>query len=98
MVPISRPAKALTTVANFLEVFFLVIFFNVLMSIFSYKPLVLFILMAVGNYFRVKKNAENFQSKGVTINLPLFYSASYLYIALVPILALYLQSRTWIPE
>lgn len=70
----------------------------VLMSIFSYKPLVLFLLMAIANYFRVQKNAAKFQSKGVTISFPLFYSASYLYIALVPILALYLQSRVWIPE
>jgi hypothetical protein len=70
----------------------------VLMSIFSYKPLVLFLLMAIANYFRVPKIAAKFQTKGVTANMPLLYSASYLYIALVPILALYLQSRTWIPE
>ena len=70
----------------------------VLMSIFSYQPLALFLLMAISNYFRVPKIAAKFQSKGITANTPLFYSASYLYIALVPILALYLQSKVWIPE
>lgn len=69
-----------------------------LMSVFSYKPLVLFVLMAIGNYFRVPKIAAKFQSKGVTANMPLLYSASYIYIALVPVLALYFQSRVWIPE
>ena len=70
----------------------------ILMSIFSYKPLVLFLLMVIANYFRVPKIAAKFQSKGVTANIPLLYSASYLYITLVPILALYFQSRVWIPE
>ena len=70
----------------------------VLMSIFSYKPLVLFPIMAFANYFRVKKLATKLQDKGTTINYPLFYSSSYLYIVLVPILALYFQSRVWLPE
>jgi hypothetical protein len=70
----------------------------VLMSIFSYKPLVLFPIMAFANYFRVKKFATKLQDKGITINYPLFYSSSYLYITLVPILALYFQSRVWLPE
>lgn len=70
----------------------------VLMSIFSYKPLVLFPIMAFANYFRVKKFATKLQDKGITINYPLFYSSSYLYIILVPILALYFQSRVWLPE
>lgn len=71
-----------------------------LMSVFNYKPLALFLLMAVSNFFRVKKLVEkNLQDpKGFKISIPLHNFASYGYILLVPILAFYFQSRTWLPD
>jgi hypothetical protein len=66
----------------------------IIMSIFSYKPFVLFFLMAFSNFFRVKKKVSQFSPSGdnPAINLPLYYSASYLYIILVPLLTLYIQN------
>ena len=58
-----------------------------LIAVFNYKPLVLFVLMAVANYFRIKKRAES--GTGDPINLPLFYIASYGYLVLVLVLAYY---------
>lgn len=64
-----------------------------LMAIFNYKPIALFVLMAVANYFRVKHIAApgNKRFQGLKITLPLFFIASYLYIFLVCILAYYFQ-------
>ena len=64
------------------------------MSIFSYKPIVLFILMAVSNFFRVKKKSglKNSTGKELAVNKPLFYTASYLYIILVVLLTFYIQN------
>jgi hypothetical protein len=66
----------------------------IIMSIFSYKPFALFFLMAFSNFFRVKKKASQSDSsnKESVINLPLHYSASYLYIILVVLLAFYIQN------
>jgi len=66
----------------------------IIMSIFSYKPFVLFILMAFSNFFRVKKKIPQTSSSDnePAINLPLYYSASYLYIILVVLLTLYIQN------
>ncbi|MGV7222535.1 MAG: hypothetical protein ACQ9MH_13500 [Nitrospinales bacterium] len=66
----------------------------VIMSIFSYKPFVLFFLMAFSNFFRVKKKASQASPSDneQKINLPLHYSASYLYIVLVVLLTLYIQN------
>lgn len=64
------------------------------MSIFNYKPIVLFILMAVSNFFRVKKLAgpEGSLGKKMTIKKPLFFAASYLYIVLVALLTFYIRN------
>ena len=66
----------------------------IIMSIFSYKPIVLFFLMAFSNFFRVKKKVPQANPSGnePTINLPLYYSASYLYIILVVLLTFYIQN------
>ena len=64
-----------------------------LMSAFSYKPAALFFLMAVSNYFRVNALAKpgNKRLKDLTIRKPLFFTASYVYIIMVPALAYYFQ-------
>lgn len=64
-----------------------------IMSVFSYRPTVLFLLMAVSNYFRVTALAkpESKRFKDLTIRKPLFFAASYLYIVMVPLLAWYFQ-------
>ena len=53
-----------------------------LISIFNYNPLMLFLLMMISNYFRVKRlgGPEDKRFEGLTLNRPLFYTASYLYI------------------
>ena len=63
------------------------------MSIFNYKPIVLFALMAVSNFFRVWKKAvlKSSMGKELAINKPLFYTASYLYIILVVLLTFYIE-------
>ena len=56
-----------------------------LMSILNYKPLILFFIMAAANHSRVQKQAapDNEKFKGLQVNKPLFYIASYGYIFLV---------------
>ncbi len=63
------------------------------MSIFNYKPIVLFALMAVSNFFRVKKKTvlKSSTGKELAVNKPLFYTASYLYIILVVLLTFYIE-------
>jgi len=55
------------------------------MAIFNYNPIILFFLMMISNYFRVrgmgKKDHPRF--KDIQINKTLFYTASYLYIVTV---------------
>ncbi len=65
------------------------------MAILNYKPLVLFILMVVLNYFRVKALGKpgNKEFKGLILNKPLFFIASYGYLILLLILANYFQSE-----
>lgn len=52
------------------------------MAIFNYNPNLLFFIMMISNYFRVrgmdKKDHPRF--KDIQVNKPLFYTASYLYI------------------
>ena len=83
-----------------------------IISIFSYNPLALFLLMMISNYFRVKNlgapNDKRFQD--ITLNRPLFYTASYLYIISLYALAAWFQNpveidgvatpywKTWFPE
>jgi len=69
-----------------------------LMAVFHYKPLILFIIVAVSNYFRVKSfgQPESKKLEGLQINKPLFYFASYGYLALVLALALYFQSEEFL--
>ena len=63
------------------------------MAIFNYKPIVLFALMAVSNFFRVRKKAvlKSSAGKEVAVNKPLSYTASYLYIILVVLLTFYIE-------
>ena len=53
-----------------------------MISIFNYNPLMLFLLMMISNYFRVKNlgGPDDKRFAGITLNRPLFYTASYLYI------------------
>ncbi|MZG53955.1 MAG: hypothetical protein F3743_02605 [Nitrospinae bacterium] len=62
-----------------------------LMAVFHYKPFVFTILVSIANYFRVQKKLKAHDPKwdGIKINLPLFYLASYGYIAMLTALALY---------
>lgn len=64
-----------------------------IMAILNYQPIFLLFLMAVSNYFRVKKLAEpgNKRFQGMNVSPPLFYIASYLYIFLACGLGYYLQ-------
>lgn len=83
-----------------------------LISIFSYNPLALFALMMISNYFRVKNlgGPADTRYQGLTLNRPLFYTASYLYILAVYGLSAWFQSpvemdgmtipywKTWFPD
>ena len=62
-----------------------------LMAVFHYKPFVFTILISIANYFRLQKKFKGLDPKwdGIAINIPLFYLASYTYIALLTALALY---------
>ncbi len=63
------------------------------MAIFNYNPIVLFLLMMISNYFRVRGmgKKDNPRFKDISINKPLFYTASYLYIITVFSLASWFQ-------
>lgn len=83
-----------------------------IISIFSYNAMILFVLMMVSNYFRVKKmgGPDDKRFSGLILNRPLFYIASYLYIITLYALSAWLQSpvdtgdgiqplwETWFPE
>ncbi|NIR57067.1 MAG: hypothetical protein GWM98_24655 [Nitrospinaceae bacterium] len=83
-----------------------------IISIFHYNPLILFFLMLISNYFRVKNlgGSEDKRFEGLTLNKPLFFTASYLYIIAVYALAAWFQNpvelngttqpywQTWFPE
>ena len=83
-----------------------------LMSIFNYNPLMLFLLMMISNYFRVKNlgGPDDQRFKGLALNRPLFYTASYLYIIALYGFSAWLQSpvevgdltlplwKTWFPD
>jgi len=55
------------------------------MAIFNYNPVVLFFLMMISNYFRVRGmgKKDNPRFKDIQINKALFYTASYFYIVAV---------------
>jgi hypothetical protein len=68
-----------------------------LMAILHYKPLILFIIVAISNHFRIKSFGQpGSKLEGLEINKPLFYFASYGYLALVLALALYFQSEDFL--
>lgn len=69
-----------------------------LMAVLNYKPLILFFIMAVSNYFRIKSLSQPGNKKlgGLKINKPLFFCASYAYLSLVLALALYFQSEKFL--
>jgi hypothetical protein len=69
-----------------------------LMAVLNYKPLILFIITIVSNYFRIKSLSQPGSKKlsGLQINKPLFYFASYSYLSLVLALALYFQSEEFL--
>ncbi|MCF8720427.1 hypothetical protein [Nitrospina gracilis] len=83
-----------------------------LMAMFDYNPTVLFVLMAISNFYRVKNAARSdvTRFKGKNASKPLFYTASYLYICAVFGLALWFQNpvetgeatqpywKTWFPQ
>ena len=83
-----------------------------LISIFNYNPLMLFLLMMISNYFRVKKlgGPDDKRFQGLTLNRPLFYTASYLYIIALYGFSTWFQSpvevedltkplwKTWFPD
>ncbi len=83
-----------------------------IISIFSYNPLILFLLMTISNYFRVKSlgGPDDKRFQGITLNKPLFYTASYLYIISFYALAVWFQNpveidgattpywQTWFPD
>lgn len=62
-------------------------------AIFNYNPTVLFFLMAGSNYFRVRqmKSIGEQPPPGLPVNRPLAYTASYLYIAAVFALVVWMQ-------
>jgi len=82
------------------------------MAIFNYNPILLFFIMMISNYFRVRKmdKKDHSRFKGIQINKPLFYTASYLYIIGVFSLASWFQFpvemdgmskplwKTWFPQ
>ena len=83
-----------------------------MISIFNYNPLMLFLLMMISNYFRVKKlgGPDDKKFAGLTLNRPLFYTASYLYIIALYGFSAWFQSpvevgdltqplwKTWFPD
>lgn len=83
-----------------------------LMALFDYNPTILFVLMAISNFYRVRDAhfSGNKKFEGQSVNKPLFYTASYLYIAAVFALALWFESpvevagtaqpywKTWFPD
>lgn len=83
-----------------------------LISIFNYNPTILFLLMTISNYFRVKNlgGPEDKRFSGITIHRPLFYTASYIYILALYGFAAWFQSpvevgdltkplwKTWFPD
>ena len=83
-----------------------------MISIFNYNPLMLFLLMMISNYFRVKKlgGPDDKRFQGLTLNRPLFYTASYLYIIALYGFSAWFQSpvevgdltkplwKTWFPD
>ena len=64
------------------------------MAIFNYNPTLLFILMAISNFYRVRDAAKPDSKRfaGLTVNKPLFYTASYLYLIALFVLALWFQN------
>ena len=82
-----------------------------IISIFNYHPLVLCLLMMISNYFRVKNLGapDDKRFQGITLNRPLFYTASYLYIISLYVLSAWFQNpveidgvttpywKTWFP-
>ena len=66
-----------------------------LMSIFNYNPLILFFIMLVANYFRLKKlsthNKEQYRT--IKVNKTAFYLASYGYMILVLGITHYIDFR-----
>ena len=60
-----------------------------LMAVFQYKPFVLGVLMCIMNFYRVRAIPTSEKWKDLKINQPLFYLASYAYIFLLIVLALY---------
>lgn len=83
-----------------------------MIAIFNYNPLMLFLLMMISNYFRVKKlgGPDDNRFQGLTLNRPLFYTASYLYIIALYGFSAWFQSpvdmgdltqplwKTWFPD
>ncbi len=67
-----------------------------IMAIFQYSPLVLFVLISISNFYRVKGIVKSGlkNHKNLAINQPLFFGASYLYIIVLFILSLWFQSPT----
>ncbi|MCS5622878.1 MAG: hypothetical protein NZ735_02865 [Candidatus Marinimicrobia bacterium] len=66
-----------------------------LMSIFNYNPLILFFIMLVANYLRLKNLilSSNEKYKNLKLNKALFYIASYGYILLVLGITHYIDFR-----
>lgn len=83
-----------------------------LMALFDYNPTLLFVLMAISNFYRVRDISQPGVTRfnGQSAKKPLFYGASYLYIAAVFGLALWFQNpveaggieqpywKTWFPQ
>ena len=65
-----------------------------IISIFGYNPLILFLLMMISNYFRIKSlgTPDDNRFQGITLNRPLFYTASYLYIISLYTFAIWFQN------
>jgi len=63
------------------------------MALFNYNPTLLFILMAITNFYRVRNLNQNGPKglHGLELNKPLFYAASYLYILGILIFASWFQ-------
>jgi len=63
-----------------------------IMAALNYAPLVLAVVMAASNYFRVERLAASASGPGqIFPNKALHYGASYAYIFLVPFLAFYFR-------
>jgi hypothetical protein len=69
-----------------------------LMAVLNYRPLILFIITIISNYFRIKSFGQpgSKMLSGMQINKPLFYFASYSYLSLVLALAMYFQSEEFL--